>query len=179
MTKTILHLAALTILLMVSQVNADDPKVKDFSKAAVPKDFKSHSDKATGITLSHPADWTAKSEDGAVMLMASDKASSLNIQAVAVGPAQLKDVLEESRKQLKSQMKDLKFLSDSPAKLGDAEANYWVFTTNFDGVPVKMGQLLAKKGDKIYIFTLGCEPPKWDKHSPVCEQIIASSKLGK
>jgi hypothetical protein len=70
------------------------------------------------------------------------------------------------------------FLSDTPAAFGAYKARHRIFQGEVQGVLVKIGQLLFKKGERLFVIAYGCTPERWDTHSAVCRKIIASLKPG-
>ncbi|RJR40878.1 MAG: hypothetical protein C4576_19345 [Desulfobacteraceae bacterium] len=155
-------------------------KVKDYAKGDVPKSFKLFSDGKGRFAVSYPGDWDApKPDDEGVQIFAPDNSSNMRIQVFDVGEDSLESIARATKDGLKKNIKAIKFLSDRPAAFGAHKARHRVFQGEVQGTLVKIGQLLFKKGNRMFVINYGSTPKRWDEHSAVSKKIIASLKPGK
>jgi len=155
-------------------------EVKDYAKGDIPKSFKVFSDSKGRFAVSYPGDWNEpKSDDQGVQIFAPDNSSNLRIQVFDVGEDSLESIAGATKDGLKKNIKAIKFLSDRPAAFGAYKARHRVFQGEVQSTLVKIGQLLFKKDNRVFVINYGSTPKKWDKHAAVSRQIIASLKPGK
>lgn len=153
-------------------------------KSEVPDGMKLASDpKAASYTLYVPESWTVDMQTSSTRAYCSKEDRSSVI--VMTGETENTDTpvrtwWESGLSELRALYPDFEIAAEGEkVKLGDADAEKYVYSGTFDGTKFKYTQVAAVKKGVIYILTYGAPEDKWESHVEEVEKMIENFRFSK